>query len=417
MASEKHTSLVRSEEGVSYLYPFVLVTSLFFLWGFSHGTLDVLNKHFQEALHINKAQSGWIQFAFYGGYAIMAIPAGLIMKRFGFKKGIVMGLFIAATGAFLFYPATISKAYPYFLIALFILACGLTCLETAANPYSTILGPKHSAARRINLSQSANGLGWIMGPLVGGALIFGLSSGKDQFSALKLPYIIVGTLILIVAFLFIKAKLPEIKEDGSHHSAEGASQDHVVNPDKPLYMQWFFVGAVVAQFLYVAAQTGINSFFINYVTESIPNLTNQEASRILAFGGMGLFFIGRISGSYLMQWFKPNKMLAIYALFNVVLMLLVILELGWTSVAALFITYLFMSIMFPTIFALGIRGLGEKTKLASSFLVMAVAGGAICPLFMGWIADHHGMAVGFWVPLVCFSVIALYGLFGYKNSK
>ena len=303
MAAEKHASLVKSEDGISYLYPFVLVTSLFFLWGFSHGTLDVLNKHFQEALKINKAQSGWIQFAFYGGYAIMAIPAGLIMKKFGFKKGIVLGLFMAATGAFLFYPATLSKEYPFFLAALFILASGLTCLETAANPYSTILGPKQSAARRINLSQSANGLGWIMGPLVGGALIFGLSTGTDKFSALKLPYIIVGTLILIAAFLFIRATLPEIKEGESHHA--GAEQpeenrknteilqdagksgnkpggslrpDHSAVAAKPLIAQWFFVGAVVAQFMYVAAQTGINSFFINYVTESIPRITNQEAS-------------------------------------------------------------------------------------------------------------------------------------------
>lgn len=393
-----------------FLIPFILVTSLFFLWGFAHGCLDVLNKHFQELLHMSKAKSAFVQFVFYGGYFLMAIPAGLLMQKVGYKKGIIFGLLVFAAGAFLMLPATLFQTFGSFLFCLFIIACGLTCLETAANPYTTVLGPQESGARRINFSQSFNGLGWIAGPLVGGMLIFSVNGNSNKFASIALPYLLIGTLVLIVTFLFWRFKFPEIKEE-SNEDASGQSSGKLSD----LLKHPHFIMAVIAQFLYVAAQTGVNSFFINYVTEQIPTLTNQSAAKILGFGGMGLFWLGRFTGStVLMRVIRPNRLLAFYALMNVISMALVVSGLGWVSVVALFSTYFFMSVMFPTIFALGIKDLGPLTKKGSSILVMSIVGGAIIPMFMGWIADVSTMALGFIVPLVCFGYIVFFGLTGYK---
>jgi MFS transporter, FHS family, L-fucose permease len=432
--NKKSISLIKSPDGTSYLIPFILVTSLFLLWGFAHGLLDVLNKHFQNILHVSKAQSGFVQFSLYIGYLIMAIPAGLIMKRFGYKFGIILGLGLFALGAFLFYPAASFRSFIPFLLALFVIACGLACLETAANPYSTALGPIESGPRRINFSQSFNGLGWILGPLIGGLLIFGAAkTGEaEKFDSILIPYMLIGSIVVLVAIAFIFTKLPDIKEKNSEGSEENP-------PMRMLLKHPFFIVAVVAQFLYVAAQTGINSFFINYVTEELPNVQvpvenimknlgyfgavfmprnpEQAASLILAFGGMGLFWIGRLSGSYILKFLNPSKMLIIYGLISTLLVLMVVLGFGTISVIALFSTYFFMSIMFPTIFALGIRDLGALTKKGSSFLVMAVAGGAFCPPIMGAIADHVNMAVGFLIPMTCFFFIFYFGVLSYRKYK
>lgn len=428
---KKRVSLIKSPDGTSYLIPFILITSLFLLWGFAHGLLDVLNKHFQNILHVSKAQSGFVQFSLYIGYFVMAIPAGLIMKRFGYKRGIILGLLLFATGAFMFYPVAKLGSFWPFLMALFIIACGLTLLETAANPYTTVLGPKESASQRINFSQSFNGLGWILGPLIGGLLIFGANdAGAGKFDSLLTPYMIIGSVVLVVAIAFIFTSLPEIKEKPTLEQEENP-------PMKLLLKHPFFILAVSAQFAYVAAQTGVNSFFINYVTEELPNIQNpimklmqnlgafgevfmpknpeQAASLILAFGGMGLFWIGRLSGSWLLGFVAPGKLLTLYGLINVVLLLLVVLSLGSVSVVALFSCYFFMSVMFPTIFALGIRDLGTLTKKGSSFLVMAVAGGAFCPPIMGLIADNFNMAIGFLIPLVCFAFIGYFGIVSTKK--
>jgi len=395
-----------------FMIPFVLITSLFFLWGFAHGCLDVLNKHFQELLNMSKAKSALVQFVFYGGYFLMAIPAGMVMQRFGYKRGIIFGLLLFAAGAFLMLPSTLIQTFGSFLFCLFVIACGLTCLETAANPYTTILGPPEYGERRINFSQSFNGLGWIAGPLVGGMLIFSGGDNENKFSSIALPYMLIGTMVLIVAILFWRVTLPEIKEESS--SASG-SPDEGGGSIKDLLKYPHFVFAVIAQFLYVAAQTGVNSFFINYVTEEIPTVTNQQASQILGIGGMGLFWLGRFSGSTLfMRLVRPNRLLAFYALMNVITMILVVVGLGWVSVIALFSTYFFMSVMFPTIFALGIKELGPLTKKGSSVLVMSIAGGAIIPMIMGRIADVSKMAYGFIIPLVCFAFILFFGLRGYR---
>jgi len=416
MKHDKKTSaMFRGKQGQNYLFPFILVTSLFFLWGFAHALLDVLNAHFQEILQISKARSALVQFALYGGYFVMGIPAGLIIKKYGYKKGIVFGLLVFAVGAFLFYPATLIKTFLPFLIALFVIACGLTCLETAANPYTTVLGPPESGARRINLAQSFNGLGWILGPLLGGMLIF--SGEGDPFAALAKPYVGIGVVVLLIAVLFVRTPLPQISA-GDTDSAD-ATADAETQGTKSRYIDLLkhplFIFAVIAQFFYVAGQTGIGSFFINYVIEVRPDISHLEASQILAFGGMGMFMVGRISGSYIMKFFNPRKLLAIYASINILLMVVVVMGLGMTSVVCLFASYFFMSIMYPTIFALGISGLKENTEKGSSLIVMAVAGGAVVPMLMGRIADVWSMAVGFLVPLFCFIVIMIFGISKLKN--
>jgi len=404
----KNVSLLGDADRKKYLLPFILVTSLFFLWGFAHSVLDVLNKHFQEILHVTKAESGLVQFSVYGGYFLAALPAGYFMNRFGYKKGIVLGLLLYAFGAFCFYPAAFLQSFWPFLASLLIIAFGLAFLETAANPYIAVLGPKESAERRLNFSQSFNGLGWIFGPLVGGMIIFGMtSSDGNQFTTLTWPYIGVGVVVFLVAVLFIRIPLPDInpEQDNGPALQTGA---------RSLWTYRHFVLAVAAQFFYVAAQTGINSFFINYVTESIDGLSNETAAIILSFGGMGLFWVGRLSGSMLMKGVKAHSLLAVYAAICLILMIVVVAGFGWVSVVALFTTYFFMSIMFPTIFVLGLKGLGPLTKKASSYLVMAIVGGALAPILMGYIADQTAMQWGYLVPLACFSFVLFFSLKGYR---
>lgn len=403
MEKQKKQSLVAAPGGKSYLVPFILITSLFLLWGFAHGLLDVLNKHFQGVFTMTKAESGLVQFSTYIAYFLMALPAGAFMKRYGYRKGIIMGLLLFAIGAFGFIPAAFLHSATPFLIALFVIACGLCILETAANPYSTILGPPASAAQRLNLSQSFNGLGWILGPLVGGLLIFGASEG-DSMALTKL-YILVGGIVLFVALLFFFTKLPEIKP-------EEEEEVTAIVEEKPAASIWKrrqFVRSVVAQFCYCAAQTGIFGFFINYVTEMDPGISNLRASRILAFGGMALFMIGRLSGSFTMKWLAPGRLLTWYSLLSAVCMALVVASVGTLSLYALYLSFFFMSIMFPTIFALGLEGMGVYTKKASSYIVMGVAGGAFSPMLMGYIGEEN-MALGFIVPLIAFLYILYFAI-------
>lgn len=398
-------SIFTSPTGKSYLVPFVLVTSLFLMWGLAHGLLDVLNKHFQVAFTMSKAQSGLVQFSTYIAYGLVSIPAGMFMKRFGYKKGILLGLLLYAIGAFGFIPAAFMHSANPFLIALFVVACGLCTLETAANPYSTVLGPEESAAQRINLSQAFNGLGWVLGPFIGGQLILGASA--DDTMALTKPYILLGVVTLLIAALFFFTKLPDISEK------QDAEQGKETVPPGSMWSRKHFLLAVIAQFLYCAAQTGIFGFFINYVTELDTTITPLAASRFLAFGGMLLFMIGRLSGSFIMGRCAPNKLLSFYSIACAVSMILVILQLGQVSLYALYISFFFMSIMFPTIFALGLSGMGAYTKKASSYIIMGVAGGAFAPMLMGWMGEQS-MAIGFVIPLVCFLYIVFYGLKGYR---
>ena len=397
----KPVGLFQLSDGRSTLAIFALVTSLFLLWGFCNGLLDILNKHFQSTLHINKFQSGFVQSANYLAYFLMAIPAGLLARKFGYKGGIIIGLTLIAAGAFWFVAVTQFGTYSSFLAGLFILAAGMTCLETIANPYTTVLGPTASSATRINIAQTFNGVGWILGPIVGGHFVFGGAGSSNANAGLYVPYLGVGIVVAVLLAIFFLAYVPDIQADEERKVAGQPAS-------KPLWRRPHFVLAVLAQFLYVAAQSGIFGFFINYVLENVQTTPEQAAYWLGAFG-FGLFMFGRLFGSAVVSVIKPHLALAFYAAINVVLCAVAMLG-GHLGLAALFGIFFFMSIMFPTIFALGIHGLGEHTKLGSSLIVMSIVGGAIAPPAMGHIADVFSMRVGFLVPLVCFVCIAVYGV-------
>lgn len=398
--------IVKTKDGRSYLYPFILVTSLFFLWGFAHSILDVLNKDFQIVFQMTKAKSALVQMMVYGGYFLMALPAGYITKKMGYRKGVIVGLLLYAFGAFLFIPGCKLESFPFFLLCLFIIGCGLTCLETAANPYITVLGDPKYGPSRLNFAQAFNGFGWICGPLTGSLIIL---SDSTNIENLAIPYMGIGIAVLIVAILFVYVKLPEVRED------EEDKEEYIPNEsiNNSLWQHPHFVFGLLALFLYVAAQTGINSFFINYATESTISFTPKEAGLLLSFGGMGLFMIGRFIGSWLLSLIKASTLLLIFSIGAFICVMLVIINVGWVSLIALFICYLFESIMFPTIFSMSIRSLGKDTKQASSFLIMSIVGGAIAPWVMGMIGEKS-INTGFIIPLICFVII---GLYAYKYPK
>jgi FHS family L-fucose permease-like MFS transporter len=387
-----------------YAFPLILVTSLFFMWGLAYGLLDVLNKHFQEMLQVTKARSTLLQVAYFGAYFLVAYPAGLFMKRYGYKKGILLGLALYALGAFLFYPSAQALSFNFFLFSLFIIASGLACLETAANPYITVLGKPETSAFRLNLSQSFNGVGSFLGPIIGANLFFAESS--NSLTNVQYVYLFIALLVLLVFVLFLKTPLPEINE-------EQLASD-ISRTKKSLVNQSHFVYAVIAQFAYVGAQVGIATLFINYCREAVSSITNAEASYLLSLC-LVLFTIGRFAGTALMKKIQPNRLLLVYAIICVLLGFMVLRGTGWISVYSLVIIFFFMSIMFPTIFALGLTNLGHHTKKGSSFMIMAIAGGAVIPYIMGLIAETS-TARAYIVPMVCFVVIALFAWRGYKTS-
>lgn len=389
----RRTSLVDSQ----YRIPFILVTSLFFLWGFAHAILDVLNKHFQEVLDISKAHSAFVQVTMYMGYFIMAIPAGIFINRFGYRRGVVFGLLLYGVGALLFIPGQYFSSFNAFLFALFVIGCGLTFLETAANPYVTELGARETAASRLNLAQSFNGVGCICAPLLTGLLLFSDDSGESSGNV-ALPYVCMGILVLVVAFVFMRVKLPEIP-----HRIELDTEGHQVG----LWSHRLFILGLVAIFAYEIAEISINSFFINYVVEQ-RWMNARHASLILSFGGLGLFMVGRFVGSWIMQRVAAQKMLLYCATGTVLTTTVVLLDLGYVSLLALLCGYAFEAIMFPTIFALSLNGLGSHTKRASSFLMMSPVGGVVGPLLMGYVADITTMVSAFVVPLVAYAVVWLY---------
>lgn len=427
--SDQGGGLFRLPNGQNMLTTFILVTSLFLVWGVCNGMIDILNKHFQDSLKINKMQSAFVQFANYMGYFFMALPSGLLARRFGYKGAIIIGLALVAAGALWFIPATHIGTYWSFLLGLFVLAAGLTCLETVANPYTTVLGPTSGSAVRINLAQSINGVGWMIGPVLGGIFVLSSTSEANTSNAdLYKPYLIVGVAVAILMAVFVFANVPDLKATEECEAQPGSSDAGEV---KPIFQRKHFVLAVLAQFLYVAAQTGVFSYFVNYIHSDTPalseslakmlpanmttqigtewHITDRGASNLLSFGAFGLFLLGRFTGSLALRFVKGHTLLALYAAANVLMMVLTMFPLGWWSVAGLFLSFFFMSIMYPTIFSLGIHGLGEQTKRAASFIVMAIVGGAIMPLFMGWLADQWGMRMGFLMPLICFVYIVFYG--------
>ena len=537
MSTDKKPGLFTSADGKSLAFTFILVSSLFLLWGFCNGMIDVMDKHFQDQLHLSKAQSAWVQFAHYMGYALMALPAGLLTRRFGYKGGIIFGLLLVAVGCFWFIPATHISKFWAFLLGVCAIAMGLTVLETVANPYTTVLGPKEFGPTRINLAQSFNGVGWIFGPIIGGMYFYSEGGAEVAQGQLYIPYMGVGFVVLVIALMFCFTNVPDVKTEDEYLTddtspaaatpikaerrgvvsmmmllnvaALGLSLYLVARTLLPnfgvaertvdiyvsiaialavmatlpmlrgvtksitthnIWAHAHFSAATVAQFFYVAAQAGIFSFFINTMTvdkkngfclvPSIPAswndaMNNTAASLKSVLGGIPLlnrfpnwltgwfeagsdgifhisdrgaanlasvafvcFLLGRLIGAYLMKKSPAHKILGLFSVLNVGICALVIANLGWISVAGVFLSYFFMSIMFPTIFALGIHGLGTQSKKkASAFIVMSITGGALMPKLMGHLGDVYNMAAGFWMPLVCFLLIASYAFMWPKLSQ
>ena len=396
-------------EGNNYVFPLILVTSLFLLWGLAYGLLDVSNKHFQETLHIDKARSTLLQMSYFGAYFLIALPAGIFMNRFGYKKGIITGLLLYATGAFLFYPSAQISSFNFFLLSTFVLASGLAFLETASNPYVTVLGDPKTSEFRLNLAQSFNGVGSLIGPIIAANVFFaGSTDVTSQLDSVKMVYLVIGVVVLTVAIIFWKTPLPEIKEDKMVKDVEQIK--------KPLFKHPHFTGAILAQFFYVAAQVGIAALFLNYCTENNKTISNAEGAYLLSVSLL-LFTMGRFAGTALMKKFAPNILLFLFALVNILLCILVILNKGWLSVYSLMTVFFFESIMFPTIFALGVKDLGHHTKKASSFIIMSIVGGAIMPYLMGLAAEKYSTAVSYFIPAICFVVVAWYGWSGYKINS
>ncbi|MEP6846529.1 MAG: L-fucose:H+ symporter permease [Panacibacter sp.] len=406
-----------------YLYPFILVTTLFFLWAFLHNLNPILIPHLKKACELTDTQSSFIDIALYIGYFTFAIPAGLFMHKYGYKKGILLGLLLFATGALLFIPAASLRTYSFFLFALFIFAGGATFLETCANPYVTTLGSKETSEQRLNFAQSFNGVGAFLAPLLGGKFILsGIEHSKEEIESMrlsgqlnqylqsevdtiKLPYLIMACVVICVGILFLIAKIPEVKPEEDNHVPTKFS----LNVFQYSHVKW----AVIAEFCYVGAQVGVTSFFIRY-SKFVTDTPEKTAAELLSYAMIG-FMVGRFTGTFLMRFIKPARLLSLYAIINIILMAIALTTKGDIAVYAIMCVPFFMSIMFPTIFALGIKDLGEETKMASSFLIMSIIGGAMAPLIMGFISDSTGsIQTAYTMPLICFVVILFFGLKGHK---
>ncbi|WP_294276418.1 sugar MFS transporter [uncultured Chryseobacterium sp.] len=400
-----------------YVVVLAFVTSLFFFWAIALTMGDVLNKHFQNVLHISKSKSGLVQLSIFGAYALMGIPAGYFMKRFGYKIGVILGLVLFAGGCFLFVPAANHASFDFFRIALFILALGMATLETVAHPFVAALGNEKTSDQRVNFAQSFNGLGAILGPLLGGVFIFGGAGEDHSLDSVKSLYTCIGIVILFLAITFSLIKVPSLKDP---HAEEAELLDHAAgnnagtsesNPDAPLWKQRHFIWAVIAQFFNIAAQGGTWAFFINYGVEKM-NLQETQASYYFSLS-MAMMMIGRFIGTFLMRYIAPNKLLAIFTACNIVLCLVISQSFGWVSFVSLIMLNLFLSVMYPTIFSLGLKRLGNKVQQASSFLVMAMFGGAVFPPLMGHIAETD-VAHAYLLPIICYVIIILFALKYYR---
>jgi FHS family L-fucose permease-like MFS transporter len=398
-------------------FAIVLITSLFFLWGLAINLNPILIPHLKKACQLSDFESALIDSATFSAYFVMAIPAGRFMERFGYKGGIITGLLLFAFGAFLFFPAAETRSFIFFLTALFIIACGLTFLETAANPYITVLGDPNSATKRINFAQSFNGLAATLAPLIGGLFIL---SGKNlteqeeaamsseqlaaylnmEASAVKVPFVIVGIVVLTVAIFFWRTRLPEIAEEKEQKKSGS------------IWKEKNLILGVVAQFFYVGAQLCVSSFFIRFA-HSVAGIEEKAAALFLSVALLG-FMVGRFVGTFLLNYVSAPRLLALYSFANVVLLIAAALLDGMFSIYALIGVEFFMSIMFPTIFALAISGLGPRTKEGASLVIMSIVGGAVLPLIMGRVSDVSNIQLAYLVPAACFVVILYFAL---KNSN
>ncbi|AZA60271.1 L-fucose:H+ symporter permease [Chryseobacterium indoltheticum] len=406
----------------NYGFPLILITSLFFFWGFIHNLDPILIKHLRSAFQLNHFQASLVDSSVFAAYFLLAIPAGMIIRKYGYKTGILVGLFFFAVGCFMFVPAANTISYPFFLGALFILSCGLAILETAANPYITVLGVPEKATQRLNFAQSFNGLAASIAPIVGGIFILSEEPKSQQelavldqaaklayihaeTSLVKGPYIILGLIILLVMFLFLFVKLPEVTESKEKSTKNFLQVLGVKN------VGW----GVLAQFFYIGAQIYVFSFLLVFAEDAI-NMKGQDAKYYAGVAGF-LFMIGRFAGTFFMKYISPQKLLKIYSVISIALTIWVIFGSGISTLYALVVLTFFMSIMFPTIFALGIEGAGAETKSASSLLIMSIVGGAIIPPIASKITDISGnIHFSYVIPLLCFIIVFLFSL-RFKNKK
>lgn len=405
-------------------FAFIMITSLFFMWGFVHNLDPILIPHLKKSFSLSTLQSSLVDSAVFIAYFVMALPAGFIMKKYGYKAGIITGLALFALGSFLFIPAANTQQYLFFLAALFIIACGLTILETAANPYASLLGDPATATQRLNFAQSFNGLAATVAPIIGARIILTEGYSEEALNAMdatarqlalaseaatvKTPYFILGCLIILIAVIFALIKLPQIKDKDA--SAKGKSILHTL---RHKHLRW----AVVAQFFYVGAQVCVFSFFILYAVKS-AGIDKIKAADYLGWGCGMAFMVGRFAGTFVMRYIAPPKLLTAYSLICIVLSLIAIFGHGMLTVYAVIGIAFFMSIMFPTIFSLGIRNLGSDTELGSSLIIMSIVGGAILPPALGYISDvTQNIQYGYIVPLICFSVVFLFGWKGWREVK
>jgi MFS transporter, FHS family, L-fucose permease len=405
-----------------FVVPFILVTSLFFLWGLVHNLDSILIPHLKKACELSNRQSTLVDTAIFLAYFLMAIPAGIFLKKWGYKAGIIVGLLVAATGALLFVPAATTRTFEFFLLALFVIGCGLAMLETAANPYAAVLGPPESSSTRLNLAASFNGLAAFVAPLIGTAFILsGIEHNKSELAAMpvaqklaylnteassvKLPYIVFGGCLILVAILFFFFHFPEVKSE-----SKTAKLSQFIKAFRHKHLTW----AVIAQLAYVGAQVCVTSFFIRMAKQG-GGFDEKTAGYYLSIYGL-LFMGGRFAGTFFLKFVSSQKLLTIYAILCTILCLTAIFGKGEYVVYSLGGLGFFMSIMFPTIFSLGLVELGDDTKIGGSLLVMSIVGGAIFPYIMGTIIDFAGDKIqpGYIVPLICFLVIIYFGISGYK---
>ncbi len=407
-----------------YLLPFILVTSLFFLWAFLHNINPILIPHLKKACRLTDTQSAFIDTAVYLAYFSIALPAGWFMHKYGYKKGIIFGLLLYGIGTLLFLPAASSLNYSFFLLALFIIASGATFLETVANPYITKLGDEKTSAQRLNFAQSFNGVGAFIAPIIGGQIILsGIEHSPEELKQMELagtlntylqseaatvrmPYLIIAVIVFLLVALFFVTKLPE-----GENSEGDEAHSFSFNVFRHRHVTW----AVIAQFFYVGAQVCVGSFFIRF-SKYVMDMPEKEAAFKWGSIAMVGFMVGRFTGTFFMRYIEPEKLLGLYAVINILLMSLATFSHSSVAVYALIAVPFFMSIMFPTIFALGIKGLGEETKIASSFIVMSIVGGALFPLLIGKISDATGgnIQLGYIVPMICFVAVALFAWKGHQ---
>jgi len=422
MNSKKSTNLITP----GYTVTFILVTSLFFLWALPNNLNDILIPQFMKSFELNRLQAGLVQSAFYLGYFIFALPAALVMDKYGYKAGLLVGLLLFTFGCYLFWPAALVGKYGFFLFALFVIASGLAFLETGSNSFIAILGDSAKSEQRLNLSQSFNPLGSMTGVLIGTVFIF---SGKelaapeievvkaagtyqsylhDEIMRVGPPYLVIGTILLIMAFLIWRAKFPETKvKSHSSNKSSGSFSELVKYPH--------FLKSVIAQFLYIGAQVGTWSFLIQY-TKDYMNKSEKEAGVYLTISLLA-FAIGRFASTALMKKFEPKKLMGLYSLINVLLVAIAVIRPGFVGGWTLILSSFFMSLMFPTIFALGIKGLGPNTKIGASGIIMAIIGGAVWTPLMGLVADKtHSMALAMIIPFVSYIYVAYYSLLGSTPS-